>query len=78
MHVIGKPRRPVNLTLDSDLVSQGKALGLNLSRIAEEAIAAAIRQAQAEAWSRENAEAIDAYNRRVERTGVFSDGLRSF
>ena len=29
-------------------------------------------------WLDENREAIDAYNQRVEREGVFSDGLRSF
>jgi antitoxin CcdA len=29
-------------------------------------------------WKQDNREAIEAYNRRIERDGVFSDGLRTF
>ncbi|MHB1231488.1 MAG: type II toxin-antitoxin system CcdA family antitoxin [Burkholderiales bacterium] len=29
-------------------------------------------------WARENLRAIAAYNQRIERCGVFSDGLRRF
>jgi antitoxin CcdA len=29
-------------------------------------------------WQEENREAIEAYNKRVEEYGVFSDGVRSF
>jgi antitoxin CcdA len=46
--------------------------------LAEEAIAQAVRSRLEEAWLKENAEAIQAYNKRVEANGVFSDGLRSF
>jgi antitoxin CcdA len=30
------------------------------------------------AWREENREAINAYNRRIEEQGVFSNGLRGF
>jgi post-segregation antitoxin (ccd killing protein) len=33
---------------------------------------------QGEAWREENREAIAAYNEHVARSGVWSDGLRSF
>jgi len=72
------PKKPVNLTLNGDLLRLGKELGLNLSGLAEEAIAQAVKARLAEAWLRENADAIQAYNERVEKQGVFSDGLRSF
>ena len=72
------PKKPVNLTLNGDLLKLGKDLGLNLSSIAEAAIAQAIREAQAKRWLAENAEAIQAYNERVEAQGVFSDGIRAF
>ncbi len=36
------------------------------------------RSPQIEGWQRENAKAIDAYNRLVEQQGVFGDGLRTF
>ena len=72
------PKKPVNLTLNSDLLKLSKDMGLNLSGLAEEAIAQAVRTRLAEAWLHENDGAIQAYNRRIEAHGVFSDGLRSF
>ena len=41
-------------------------------------MAEAIRQKEREAWLKKNRAALDAYNRYVEKHGVFSDGLRSF
>jgi antitoxin CcdA len=72
------PKKPVNLSLNSDLLKLSKDLGLNLSGLAEEAIAKAVRVRLSETWLLENADAIQAYNKRVESQGVFSDGLRSF
>jgi len=71
-------RRGTNLTIDPVLVSEGKEAGLNLSKIAEDAIRLALRAKQQEQWLKENAEAIAAYNRRIEEHGTFSDGLRQF
>ncbi len=71
-------RRGTNLTIDPTLVAEGKTAGLNLSKIAEDAIRLALRSKQQEQWLKENAEAIEAYNRRIEEHGVFSDGLRRF
>lgn len=72
------PKKAVNLTMNTDLLKLGKDLGLNLSNVAEEALAQAVRAKLAEAWLLENANAIQAYNTRTEAHGVFSDGLRSF
>lgn len=71
-------KRRVNLTLDSELVRRGKELGLNLSSVAEQALAHEVGVRLAERWVEENRAAIEAYNRRVEGAGVFSDGLRPF
>jgi antitoxin CcdA len=72
------PKKPVNLSLNGDLLRVSKDLGLNLSGLAEEAIAKAVRARLAEDWLAENADAIQAYNKRIESQGVFSDGLRNF
>lgn len=72
------PKKPVNLSLNSDLLRIGKDLGLNLSSVAEAAIIQAVRESLAEQWLKENAEAIQAYNKRVDAHGVFSDDLRTF
>lgn len=39
---------------------------------------ALIRQKERDAWLKRNRAAIEAYNERVEREGVFGDGLRTF
>ena len=72
------PKKPVNLSLNSELLKLSKDLGLNLSGLAEEAIDKAVRARLSETWLAENADAIQAYNKRVESQGVFSDGLRNF
>ena len=71
-------KRAVNLSLDADLLQAGKDLGLNLSAVAEEALAYAVSARLAERWAEENQGAVAAYNQRIEATGVFSDGLRTF
>jgi antitoxin CcdA len=76
--VLSRRRRGTNLTIDPVLVSEGKAAGLNLSKIAEDAIRSALRLTQQEQWLKENADAIAAYNRRVEERGMFNEGLRQF
>lgn len=71
-------KRPVNLSLNAALLKQGKELGINVSSVAEEALAYAVSAKLAEQWQAENRGAMEAYNQRVEAQGVFSDGLRSF
>ncbi len=72
------PRKPINLTANTDLVGKAKAANINLSATFEQALAAALRQRQAEQWLAENQKAMVAYNDHVETHGVFSDGLRAF
>lgn len=72
------PRKPVNLSLDRELLRLGKELGINLSAVAEAALASAVKERMGQRWLEENAEAIQTYNLRVDSQGVFSDGLRSF
>ena len=63
-------RRPVNLTVREDLVAAAKELGVNASRAAEEGLAAAVRTAREQAWLKENAEAIEYWNKWVEENGL--------
>ncbi len=73
------PRKiATNLSVRRELVERAKALGLNLSEVLETSLAAAIAAAERAAWLEENHEAIDSYNQRIERDGLWSDGLRRF
>lgn len=63
-------RRSTSMTLDAALLDEAKALGVNISRAAEQGVAAALKAARAEAWKRENAEAIKNYNTWIEENGL--------
>ncbi len=71
-------KRAANLSIDAELLRQAKALGINLSRFAEEKLAQEVRRRRWEAWRAENRAAIEAYNRHIERDGTFGDEYRRF
>ncbi len=62
-------RRPINLTIREDILSDAKALNLNASKAAEAGIEAAIKQAREDNWLAENQDTIAAHNQRVAESG---------
>ncbi|MFC3114065.1 type II toxin-antitoxin system CcdA family antitoxin [Cellvibrio fontiphilus] len=72
------PKKPVNVSINSDLLERAKGLSINLSAIFEQALAEQLRKEQRAQWLQENAEAIKNYNQFIESNGSFSDGLRKF
>jgi antitoxin CcdA len=71
-------KRPANLTISARLLERARILKINLSQTLEERLAQLVREAEAEEWLAANRKAIDAYNARVARDGVWSDKLRGF
>jgi antitoxin CcdA len=71
-------RKPTNVSARTDLVSEAKALGINLSELFESALENAVREARRKQWVEENRQAFADYDRFVETHGVFSDGKRLF
>jgi antitoxin CcdA len=71
-------KKPVNLSINSDLLAAARTLNINLSATMEAALEAAVQRERRERWLEENQGAIAAYNERVDSDGVFSDGLRKF
>lgn len=67
------PKKPVNLSIDSDLLQQARELKVNLSKALEERLAVIVREERARRWQEENREAIEAYNRFVDKHGLFDD-----
>ena len=72
------PKKPVNLTANTDLVQKAKILGINLSNTFEKAVADEVRIAMEAQWRKESKEGIEEYNRRIEQHGVFGADTRSF
>ena len=71
-------RRATSMTLDAKLLDEARALGVNVSRAAEEGILAQVRSLRARRWKEENAEAIADYNKWIEENGVPLSQFRKF
>lgn len=72
------PKKPANLSIDSELLLEAKRLKINLSQTLGQPLAEIVRAERRRWWLAENEEALKLYNGRIEREGVFSDGLRRF
>ena len=71
-------RRATSMTLDAALLDEARAMGVNLSRAAEEGILLQVRAERARRWKEDNAEAIADYNRWIEENGVPLSQFRKF
>jgi antitoxin CcdA len=72
------PKKPTNVSINSDLLTKAKELKINLSATLEAALTELVSARQRELWREENQAAIEAYNQMVEERGAFSDDLRRF
>lgn len=71
-------RVKVNLTLDAEVAATARALGLNMSRLAEAAIAEATKVERNRLWREENRAANAAYAKELAREGLPLAGFRTF
>lgn len=70
MAVTATEKRRTNVTLDARTLDAARALGLNVSAISDRALAVAVRDAEAAAWARDNAEAIAERRAWIETHGA--------
>lgn len=71
-------RRPTNVSLDSRLVDEARALGINVSRASEEGLAREVKAERERRFKEENAEAFEEYNRFIEENGLPLERYRAF
>ena len=71
-------KKATNVTINSDLLQKAKAYKINISKNFEAYLAEVVRKREEQQWLKENREAIDAQNERMEKYGSFSDGIRRF
>lgn len=71
-------KKPTNLSLDLDLLTEARAIGVNLSQAAELGVKQAVAAAKAERWKEENAEALQSSNAWVEQNGLPLEHYRNF
>jgi antitoxin CcdA len=71
-------KESVNLTVRSELLVSARRAKLNLSAILDQALTEQLKLRSQQQWLEENKAGFAAYNERVEKHGLFSDGQRSF
>jgi len=72
------PKKPTNLSLNSDLLAEAKRLNINLSATLEKALIEEVNERKRAEWLHDNAAAIQACNELTENHGFFSDSFRVF
>lgn len=65
-----RTRRATNISLDSELLSEAKALEVNISRACERGLALEVAAAKEKRWLEENGPALEAANAYVEERGI--------
>jgi len=63
-------KRATNVSLDAQLLSEAKALGINISRACDHGLALQIAEERGKRWLEENKAAIESSNAYVERQGL--------
>ena len=76
--IVSGQRKPVNLTLDTGVVKAAREIGINLSRVSENALREATRIEQARRWKQDNSEALASWSRWIEANGSPLDRHRAF
>lgn len=71
-------RTKITLSVDPSVVAEAKALGINLSSVAEKAILQAIKAHKNRQWQEEHGAALQAYAREADRVGLPLDAYRLF
>jgi antitoxin CcdA len=72
------PKRAVNLTIDAEILAAAKAQGINLSQTLEDELRKRTQQARDAKFREENREAIDSFNRFIEKNGIFGEECRNW
>jgi len=73
---VDAPKKPANLSVNSDLLKKARSLRINLSATLEQALALQVKTTAREAWLKENKKAIEVLNDLAEKNGLFSDAYR--
>lgn len=78
LYDLNAPKKPTNLSINSDLLKKSKTLNINLSATLEQVLRAKLAETEADNWKKENKRAIQEYNEMVAEHGLFSDEHRPF
>ena len=76
--LVNTTKKATNITLSSDVLSEAKALGINISQSCDQFLRELVRNERERRWQQDNADFIAAYNQIVGDEGLPLDPWRSF
>lgn len=72
------PKRRTNVSIDAELLTQARDMGVNLSAALESKLAELLKAERERRWIEENKAGFEAANRFLKTHGLWSDGRRLF
>ena len=72
------PKRAVNVSIDAEILKVAKEMKINLSQAFEDTLRERTQEERVRRFQEENREAIESYNRFIERAGVFGEEWRKW
>jgi len=71
-------KKATNITLSADVLTEAKAMGINISQACDQFLRTLVREERERRWQEENADFIAAYNQTVETEGLPLEQWRTF
>jgi antitoxin CcdA len=71
-------RKPINVSLDSEVIADAKALGINISQACEQGLVVELSRVRNEKWLEQNLPALDAWNVWIAENGLPLEEYRQF
>lgn len=71
-------KKAVNVSIDAALAAEAKDFGTNMSAVLEKALKEELLERREQKWRNENKKALDAYDRHIEKDGLWLDEFRTW
>ncbi|MBS4096930.1 MAG: type II toxin-antitoxin system CcdA family antitoxin [Sulfuricella sp.] len=75
---VAPAKKATNITLSTDVLTEAKALGINISQVCDQFLRELVRGERERRWKQEHADFIAAYNQTVEAEGLPLEQWRAF
>ncbi len=72
------PKKATNLTLNSKVLEMARELGMNVSQTVDALLTKEVERRYWETWNERNKDAIEQYNERIRRDGIWGAKYRTF
>ncbi|MEJ8853996.1 type II toxin-antitoxin system CcdA family antitoxin [Variovorax robiniae] len=72
------PKKATNLSLNSKVLEMARELGMNVSQTVDTLLAQEVERRYWEQWAERNKGAIEQYNERIRRDGIWGAKYRTF